>query len=257
MQTEVVSASAALLQPAKVTDFTKGVTLSPRLSDGHSEPTFSSSIDCALQKDTAFDNSIVQTGHSRYYSASVFCKNITTLGKGDGKLDFTNARQPFIYAWGPTGGPVSSSSESAGIKRHVAYGNFWMDMTKATSSGQDDVTTPSGSSLLNTQNAGADEQAESDGDKMGPAHASITLVAFVIIFPLGAILLRFFESVKAHYIVQTVGALAVIIGIGLGIYLSTMYNHVGHRLIRLALADASLHSPRISPPVTKSSALFF
>ena len=84
-------------------------------------------------------------------------------------------------------------------------------------------------SLLTTQNAGADGQPESDGDKVGPAHAAIMLAAFVVIFPLGAVLLRFLESVKAHYIVQTIGLLATVFGVGVGLYLGTMYNHVSVR----------------------------
>ena len=81
-------------------------------------------------------------------------------------------------------------------------------------------------SLLTTQNAGADGQPESDGDKVGPAHAAIMLAACVVIFPLGAVLLRFLESVKTHYIVQTIGLLATVFGVGVGLYLGTMYNHV-------------------------------
>ncbi len=67
--------------------------------------------------------------------------------------------------------------------------NAWMDLTKAASSNSYIGTTFTESALLTTQNAGADGQAESDGDKFGPAHAVIMLVAFVIIFPLGALLL--------------------------------------------------------------------
>ncbi|KAF3047055.1 hypothetical protein E8E12_010844 [Didymella heteroderae] len=216
------------------------VTLSPRLSDGHSEPSFSNDIDCALQNGTAYKNSIVQMSNTRYYSVGVHCKNITALGKGDGKLEFTNAKQPFLYAWGPTDESISSASKSASIKRHEAYGNFWMDMTAATSPDLEDIAMPTGAALLSTKNAGADGQAESDGDKVGPAHAAIMLAAYVIIFPLGAILLRYLESVKAHYIVQTIGLLATVIGVGVGIYLSMMYNHSkdissGHQVFGLVL----------------------
>lgn len=227
------------------------MTLSPRLSDGHSEPSFSSNVDCVLQNVPAHNNTIVQMNGSRYYTVSVHCKNITALGKGEGKLGLTNTKQPFLYAWGPTDNSISSASKSASIKRHVAYGNFWMDMTAATSSDTGEVALPTSAALLSTQNAGADGQAESDGDKVGPAHAAIMLAAYVIIFPLGAILLRFLESVKAHYIVQTLGLLATIIGAGVGIYLSTMYNHVSIWLVDSVLADTNSHSQKIFPPVIK------
>lgn len=205
-----------------------GVTLSPRLSSGHFEPGFSEKIDCGFENDTAHHGSIDQRNGNGYFSANIHCKNITALGKGDGKLDLSNAKQPFIYAWGPTDSPMLSSSNSASMKRHDAYGNFWLDMTKATSSDSAQVMFPTGASLFNSTNSGTDGQAESDGDKVGPAHAALMLVAFAVIFPLGAILLRFLDSVKAHYIAQSIGVLAAIVGVGVGIYLSKMYNHASH-----------------------------
>jgi hypothetical protein len=203
-----------------------GVTLSPRLSEGHSEPSFNDKIDCILENNTTYHGSVDHTNDNRYYSADIRCKNITALGGGNGQLDLNNARQPFIYAWGPIGDSIATSSKSASIKRHQAYGNFWMDMTKATTSTSEDIAMPADTSLVSMTNAGDEGQAESDGDTVGPTHAAITLVAFAIIFPLGAILLRFLDSVKAHYIVQTIGALAAIAGVVVGIYLSKMYNHV-------------------------------
>jgi hypothetical protein len=212
----------------------KGATLSTRLSDGQNEPSYSRSVDCELES-MENNTSLVQRGNSRYYSVNIHCRNITAHGKDDGKLDLSNTKQPFIYAWGPADGPVSSASKYASIKRHVAYGNFWMDLTKATSPNLESNMNWTGNSLLTTQNAGADGQTESDGDKVGPAHAAIMLVAFVVIFPLGAVLLRFLESVKAHYIVQTIELLATVVGVGIGLYLGTMYNHVSvcHALIDL------------------------
>lgn len=131
-----------------------------------------------------------------------------------------------------------------------------MDMTKATSSNANESAIPTGTSLLSTTNAGADGQAVSDGDKVGPAHAAIMLATFAVIFPLGAVLLRFLESVKSHYIVQTIGLLAVVIGVGVGIYFSKMYNHVSNAQHSLGSTDFSPHSQRTFHPVTKSSGSF-
>jgi hypothetical protein len=97
------------------------------------------------------------------------------------------------------------------------------------------VSVPNGAVLSTTNNAGGDEKAESDGDKVGPAHAVIMIVAFLVIFPLGAVLLRFLESVKIHGIVQSVGVITTVVGVGLGIYLSTMYNHVSLLFAHMAL----------------------
>jgi hypothetical protein len=107
-------------------------------------------VDCVLQNVPAHNNTIVQMNGSRYYTVSVHCKNITALGKGEGKLGLTNTKQPFLYAWGPTDDSISSASKSASIKRHVAYGNFWMDMTAAISSDTGEVALPTSAALLSS-----------------------------------------------------------------------------------------------------------
>lgn len=100
-----------------------------------------------------------------------------------------------------------------------------MDMTKATSSDGGNASVPTGDALSSMMNAGTDGAATSDGDMITPAHGAAMLGAFTILFPLGAVLLRY-VSVKAHYIVQTMGLLAGIGGVGLGVYVSTMYTQV-------------------------------
>lgn len=202
------------------------LTLSPRLSNGHVEPSYSKSVDCKIINGTNYEYRISGTSKTRYYSANVHCTNITALGNGEGMLDVTSAHQPFLYAFGPTNKPILSEDKTAGLRRHEIYGDFWMDMTKATSTDADDGAVPSGNALLTATNSGSDQGAERDSDKVGPAHAVPMLLAFVVIFPLGAVILRFLESVKFHGIVQGVGVLASVVGVGTGIYLSQMYNRV-------------------------------
>jgi hypothetical protein len=229
-----------------------GLTLSSRLSNDHVEPNYSSDANCALLDGGGYHNSIDQTGNTRYYSANIHCKNITALGNGDGKLDLSNKKQAFLYAWGPTDGAISSKSKTADIKRHDAYGTFFADMIQATSN---EAAVPSGAALTTTAHAEADGDASSDGDKVGPAHAAIMLATFAIIFPLGAILLRFLENVKIHGIVQGVGVVTAVIGVALGLYLSTWYNHVSSptSAVRPGLISSS---PKTSHPATRSSGSF-
>jgi hypothetical protein len=203
------------------------MTLSPRLSDGQVEPSFSDSVDCTLVDGTAYNNGIVEASSTRYYAANVHCKNVTSLGKNEGKLDLTKARQQFLYAWGPTDKSLSTTQKNAGVRRHDAYGTFWMDMTKATSA-EADAAVPSGAALSNTTNAGANGAATDDGNMMATAHAVLMCGTFGLIFPLGAVLLRLLENVKVHGIVQGVGVLAALMGSGLGFYLGTMYNSVSY-----------------------------
>ena len=207
------------------------MTLSPRLSDGHSEPSFSDSIGCAFVEGTPYLNGVVESigpANTLYYNVDVHCKNVTALGKNEGKLDLTKTRQAFMYAWGPTDRHLSTTDKAAGIRRHTAYGTFWMDMTRATFAEVADAAVPSGAALLAISNAGENGGATSDSNVLGTMHAVLMCGVFTLLFPLGAVLLRLLEKVKVHGVVQSVGALAAIIGTGLGVYLSTMYNQVSY-----------------------------
>ncbi|KAF2007154.1 iron reductase domain protein [Amniculicola lignicola CBS 123094] len=213
------------------------LTFSPRLSDGKSEPSYSSSISCSMVDSDSSQNGIITIDSKRYYSANVYCLKVTSLGHGGGRLDLANAKQPFLYAFGPTNKPISSKSLTAGIRRHESYGDFWVDMTKATSNSAEVL---SGEALTTAINAGAEEGAESDGDKAGPTHAVLMLGSFALLFPLGAVLLRYFESVKIHWLVQLVGMLTTVVGTGVGLYLGRMYNHSkdvssGHQIAGIVL----------------------
>lgn len=115
-------------------------------------------------------------------------------------------------------------------------------MTKATSASSASpnsdggAAVPSGDALLVTTNAeGSDGTAESDGgsgETLRAVHAAFMLFAFVIIFPLGAVLLRYLSSgVKVHGTLQTIGVVFTVVGGGLGIALSKMDNDVSNNLL--------------------------
>lgn len=196
------------------------ITLSSRVASGESEPSHSESINCNLVNGT-----IKKTGNDRFYSASIHCKNITSSSAEDGRITLKNTRQPFLYAWGPSDNSLSTSNEQAGIRRHEYYGTFWVDMTKAVSqnAGSSDL---SGKTSLTTNNGASNGDLKHDGDKLGVSHGVIMCVVFVIIFPLGAVILRLANTVKGHYITQSLGIIFAVGGVGLGLYDSTMYNHV-------------------------------
>jgi hypothetical protein len=91
----------------------KNVTVSPRLSYGHTE------------------------------TVNAICSNCRSW-KG-GSIDPTNPTAKFIFAIGPDGS-INSNSESANIKRHSTYGAFTMDLTKAVGAAQIPIIATSDSS---------------------------------------------------------------------------------------------------------------
>ncbi|USP80203.1 hypothetical protein yc1106_07477 [Curvularia clavata] len=211
-----------------------GVTLSPRLATGESQPNYSSRINCTLLSGTADKNSQSGTkrkarsssSSSNFFNTTIHCTNLPSFGQDTGTLSFNNKRQPFIYALGPLASSqkLSDNSVSANIQEHSSYGKFWVDMVNATSassksSSGEQVGVPSGAALMETKNAGTG----GDEDTLSTVHGVFMLLAFVILFPLGAILLRWLKKgVRAHWIVQSVGLVLVVVGGGLGIALSEM-----------------------------------
>lgn len=65
-----------------------------------------------------------------------------------------------------------------------------------------------------------------DHDYGAALHAIAMCGTFVILFPLGAAILRIFESVRFHWMTQALGVLIVIVGAGIGVNLSGTYNRV-------------------------------
>lgn len=98
----------------------KNLTLSPRLSYGHVEPSYTSNISVTILPGTGINNG--------NYTLNAMCTNCRSW-KG-GSIDHTNTKADFIFGSGPAG-DLNTNDLSAGIKRHASYGVFQMDLTKA------------------------------------------------------------------------------------------------------------------------------
>jgi len=98
-----------------------------------------------------------------------------------------------------------------------------MDLVQATGSGglptdSQTFTANSGSAPLNPPTL--------DRDYALWAHTSLMLSAFLLIFPMGYLMLRFWDSVKYHWYVQSAGICAVLVGSAAGVYESRLFNKV-------------------------------
>lgn len=187
----------------------KNITLSPRLSHGNVEPSYTKNISVEVLPGTQ-----IADGN---YTINAMCKNCRSW-KG-GSIDPTNKAAKFIYATGP-GGNLKRNSLTAGIKRHDLYGAFTMDLTKAV--GVKGVPVIQFADSTGTVQI----QDNSDRDFTPPAHAVLMILAFVALMPLAVGLLRIFNSPKLHGIAQTVSALIALIGAGAGIKAGLQYNRV-------------------------------
>ena len=190
----------------------KNVTLSPRLSHGHVEPSYSKDFKIQVLGGTKID--------AGNYTVNAKCSNCRKW-KG-GFIDPKNVAAKFNYATGPSGS-LKSNSLTANTKRHDLYGAFTMDLTKAVGvAGVPVITLADSTGTVQTQDKG-------DNDFGPRTHAILMILAFVGFMPLAVLILRVLKSPKWHAITQTASAAVAIIGTGLGIKAGMEYNRVSSR----------------------------
>ena len=115
-----------------------------------------------------------------------------------------------------------------------------MDMTKATVQDGDGVTVPTGKAATENSNAQIVSGPTQDNDWTGALHAAAMCGAFVMIFPIGVVMLRVLEKVMFHAGVQALGVLVSIVGVAIGLYLSMMYNHVSQHFVASHFSSIAL-----------------
>ena len=88
------------------------------------------------------------------------------------------------------------------------------------STGGQEVGVPTGSALTSSQGTSGG-RGGGDGEGLDNTHAAFMLAAFVILFPLGAVLLRYvMNGVKVHAAVQSIALVCTVMGGAIGIKLS-------------------------------------
>ncbi|RHZ48871.1 hypothetical protein CDV55_102007 [Aspergillus turcosus] len=211
----------------------KNVTVSPRLATGETEPVYASSLAVDLLPGTGIANGFM-TVNGR-------CSNCTKWDTGS--LDLQSASQPWIFALGPHSGAnvlLRSDSKTASIELHSKYGQFSMDMIRATGGSgglPDSYTSSIGSSLVDVSN---------DSNWPAVIHAVALCGAFILLMPTGVVLLRVAPgSVRWHWVNQTVASVIAIIGVMIGFWLSTLYTksqsfNSAHQIIGLLVAIAMI-----------------
>lgn len=213
-----------------------GVTLSPRVATGHSEPSFYDKITCDLVwgDEYAGGNTVTSTddGLDGVMTVNAVCHNATQWGTGTlktGTTDGTAATdQPFIFAVGPSQS-MESNSQSANMRRHDFVGHFTMDISQAVVKTGGSVPLPNGDDNgYTTSGASSATDTKEDKDPAPGIHAFVMSVTFVIIYPSGSLVLRMLNRVKLHAIMQSVGLVLTCMATAGGIVISTLYNKSKH-----------------------------
>ncbi|KAL9098571.1 MAG: hypothetical protein Q9163_005797 [Psora crenata] len=203
------------------------VTLSPRLGRGQVEPLFDAAAQVSL-----LEGSGIADGKM---TANVRCAQCNQWDGG--RMDFTSSTTRWIWAV-KDGAPLRDDSQSADIHRHDDNDEFTLDLTRARGGNSLNpfvavVATPSDtvtSAAPGTTGGYIPTASGSEGGgssrtihRATVAHGTIMSLAFVIIYPLGAIMIRllsFKSLVSVHASIQLFAYIMVLAGMGLGIYIA-------------------------------------
>lgn len=210
-------------------------TISTRLGSGHTEPVYTPDFEIInIYNDTYAPNAdtVTDRGTGTIISHAM-CRNCTTWLTGS--LDLHSTEQPMIFALGPSQ-HFGSDSVEASIPRHSLYGQFTVDMTKATNytgwygrvpaPNIPDFIYPPNDTSFASFGTSPSFNVVTMSNPMPTAHALLMCAAFVLIFPMGAVVMQFLRKTLWHAAIQIVGFVAVLAGFGVGINVARQYNKV-------------------------------
>ncbi len=196
------------------------VTFSPRLATRHTEPTPYPDLRVDVLPGTGLVNGTM--------ILSARCHNCRSWPGG--AIDVSRSDQPCVYALGPEGAALSSDDPAAWLRYHEDYGSFTIDLAGATGPA-------AGAPLLNEADTATSSGAvlawSAGGGKRDLAslfHALIMIFCFVALMPMGILVIRLGEWVRWHAVNQAIALALVLVGAGLGIYISTLYLRVSSHL---------------------------
>lgn len=189
----------------------QSVTISPRIGSGHVEPKFTQDVEVEVLDGTSLDNDT--------YNINAHCTRCRTWplpSDRRGSIDTSSTAQAMIYAIGENSPFFQTDDQEAIIREHMVFGKFTMDLRAATG----DAGVPSNTGAEAGVSHGEDSDRES---RLGTIfHGIIMCACFVILFPIGALLIRlpFRLAFLLHLIWQILTVLGVLIGFSLGLHIS-------------------------------------
>lgn len=201
------------------TSSANNITLSPRLSTGHAQPTLNPDAQITLLEGTGVIDG--------YMVANVLCENCTSW-KG-GSLDLTSPSTSWIWAY-KKGNPLDSKSKAANIARHDSMGRQSVNMTQARFTSLN--TSNPFVEYNSTTTATSTPSNNSASSSSLPAHGYIMAAAFVVLFPLSAVSLHVIPYSKTvlrvHAPLQMCALALAIAGAGVGISLGINTGKMDH-----------------------------
>ncbi|KAF2149095.1 iron reductase domain protein [Myriangium duriaei CBS 260.36] len=227
------------------------VTVSPRTASGEVMPHHDTTAQITLLEGSGVSNGVM--------TANIRCDNCTAWS--DGTLNLQSKSSTWLYAACP-GNALMSNDLDATIAQHDPHGTFNFATTQAiggpnsnpftaastNSSGSSNSSSSSGSTTVTTPPSDGSSGGSSYAN-LSPAaqnrlvmtHGSLATIAFVALFPLGALLMRVGNMghirLWIHGGIQIFAYAVFISGAGIGIYIAKNTDQLmsAHAIIGLLL----------------------
>lgn len=207
------------------TDGSGNVTISPRLGANHVMPTEDTTSTAAAL--TLLAGSGVNGSTMR---ANVLCTNCNSWDGGSMSLSDTSSS--WISAW-KSGSSLGSTDGNAVITQHDSTDLWSLDLTKATvssdtnpfvtaagdSSSSDDSSNSngSGSGSSGDDSSGISKNTNNNTSMLIAAHGVIMALTFVIMYPIGSVLMPLLGKWAIHAAWQMVSFILMWAGFGIGV----------------------------------------
>jgi hypothetical protein len=210
----------------------QNVTLSPRTTSGHVMPTHNNAADISLLEGSGISNGRM--------IANVRCGNCNKWNTGS--MSLQDSTSDWLYAH-LQGAAIDSDDVNAHISQHDREGTFQWDLSKATGGSDSNpftgAATTTSSNTTSRQTSWTRLTSEVQ-DRFIQAHGTLASIAFVAIFPIGAILVRL-ANIRhlawTHGSLQIFGCVIFIAAAGLGVFIAQGgdYLHEPHAIIGMLL----------------------
>jgi hypothetical protein len=208
-------------------------TISTRIGTGHNEPTYTPDFHIhKVYNDTYAPNANTVTDTGTII-AHAMCRNCSQWATGF--LDTKSKVQPFLFALGP---PLEFNEDSpaAGLPRHAVHGTYTMDMTRATNytgwygrvpaPNVPDFPFPPDDTAFASFATTPTVDVETMSNPLPTVHGLLMCVAFVLIFPAGAIVMQLIRRTLMHAAIQAIGFAFVFGAFGVAVKIAGQYNKV-------------------------------
>ncbi|KAL1652504.1 hypothetical protein SLS61_004808 [Didymella pomorum] len=220
------------------TDGNGNVTLSPRFSRGESMPQYTSNLDVELLSGSGIANGVM--------TANFRCGNCSSSGT----TNFSAQSGRWIHAR-KGGSAMDTTDAQSRFSQHDEEGGFTWQYTNAVGGSTSNPFTASDAVVSGgaaTSSGSGNNSSSSMRKNILLVHGIFASVAFLVFFPIGAIIMRLGKLnnvVAVHVATQVFAWLLFITAFGLGLYYGITGNYMSeaHPIIGLVLAALLLIQP--------------